>query len=716
VIKMKKLLYILFFVLITSYSWGATYYLSLGGNDSDGSSWANAYNHLADLNNAITWGDGDIVNIRPGDKFEDVTAITLDYAGQNLSGMTITIQGLEAGSGKTFVGDGYPVINDQLLVIESGLSLVLKDFKIDSQEFTNTLYINGVSQGKWRGKIYVSNVANVTIDNVDGDGSVDWVNAWSSAIYINNASGNVEVKNCDLLYWGGGSGLWAGSPTVTGTGADLDALTINVMSNGASTLSIHDNNITGSDSDCLKFEKLNPSSVLVYDNTLWNCGENSVDMKGSNNISFYRNTVGRDVSFVGAGGSSTGEGLNSGQSLIQVLSATSVLGGCDNVEIYHNLIGPTDLVGIRIVANDDFEPNNNIRIHHNYFLADDRASGPLTEHIFVKTYSENVKIYDNIFDGLQEGGTFYHSYYAVAPANPTVIYNNTFYSGTNETTAQDKIYGDQTAARVLLFGGANCGGGTWKNNIFYVNDITDKIFFTDASCTPTMSNNIFFNANAGDDTIIQYAGEDTYEENELAAWNAARGGGALFENPDMVAPATNDFTLDAASPAIDAAVDLGGVDYDLGWSPATSLPPVAVTTLNRDTYGWDIGAYVYLPAAAPPTISGVLVDANGTKVTITFSAEVTQGSGFDGTEFNLDISGGATDITMTYVSGDTGAAHIYTAGQTILASDVVNLDCDTDADALENGAGADLEDINDVSVSNSSAVGASSAGVTITGN
>jgi hypothetical protein len=61
------------------------------------------------------------------------------------------------------------------------------------------------------------------------------------------------------------------------------------------------------------------------------------------------------------------------------------------------------------------------------------------------------------------------------------------------------------------------------------------------------------------------------------------------------------FWLTSGSPGIHAGLNLGS-PYDIGLMPGSTWPN-SVVTGDQNAYGsgWEIGAFIYVPAVAPPS-------------------------------------------------------------------------------------------------------------------
>jgi hypothetical protein len=170
--------------------------------------------------------------------------------------------------------------------------------------------------------------------------------------------------------------------------------------------------------------------------------------------------------------------------------------------------------------------------------------------------------------------------------------------------------------------------------------------------------------------VFTETGVDTYN---FAEWKSSKS--YDLNSPDMADPlftnaASDNFTLQATSPAIDAGVDLGAT-YDDALDPASSWPS-SVTTLDQDLHGkadatqntpadeatdisvnptltstafavngdWDIGAYVF--SSATHTASEWEIDADGGD----FSSPAGYDSGEDAVNLeSVDTSAGLSKGT-----------------------------------------------------------------------
>jgi len=197
---------------------------------------------------------------------------------------------------------------------------------------------------------------------------------------------------------------------------------------------------------------------------------------------------------------------------------------------------------------DDF--SNNSSVEHSYSHDNARAGLALAHEGSNNTASYNV-IASNGRYGLVVNGNS-------AGSNNIQVLNNTIYGNNG--------YGIQAWQPI--------NGLTIKNNIL-VNNVGYGIGFSSVGITNyTVATNLIFGNTLGATAYVSGAT------------------GTIAANPAFTAPATDDFSLQATSPAINTGLNLGST-YNLGLK-AGSIWPSAVTTLDQNSSGaWDIGAFVY---------------------------------------------------------------------------------------------------------------------------
>jgi hypothetical protein len=147
----------------------------------------------------------------------------------------------------------------------------------------------------------------------------------------------------------------------------------------------------------------------------------------------------------------------------------------------------------------------------------------------------------------------------------------------------------------LVGGSVNSGTGTLtaKNNILLNNNTSANHseigWWQPTFITFVTDYNIIYHSIAG--LTFFYDGSS----NTFTQWKSNTGQDAhsLTSDPKVTNAAAGDFTLQNASPAINAGANLGST-YQMGLDPRSSF---SWSTLNQNSYGsgWEIGAFVYLP-------------------------------------------------------------------------------------------------------------------------
>ena len=102
--------------------------------------------------------------------------------------------------------------------------------------------------------------------------------------------------------------------------------------------------------------------------------------------------------------------------------------------------------------------------------------------------------------------------------------------------------------------------------------------------------------------------------------------------------------------------------------------------------------------AVIPNLVSATIDKTGDTITLVYDVAVTQGSGYNDTDLDVDCT--TPNIAVTYSSGNTSDTHVYTLGSTVPYGQSCNLDFNGDSDSLESSTGGDLASITDGSVFN----------------
>jgi len=289
----------------------------------------------------------------------------------------------------------------------------------------------------------------------------------------------------------------------------------------------------------------------VYNNTIRDWAHNAVRLNGISSRVNQNNEIYENL--IDAPGA--GSGMGDPKALAFGSSAAST---CINNKFYRNFV--TDMKTKINLSGSYNEVFNNV---FGQMISPPYDHSGYSYHLsltFLSTESHHNKIYDNVFYGSPESGIYVSAQAAIANNEVT---NNIFMN-----CGEDSYDGDDNYAVEIA---AGAGGNIYRNNLFYKSGVTDFVRYRGADLTVTE-----FNAENGNNG-------DTVSGNIT--------GDPLFTNP-----ASEDFTLQGSSPAINVGIDLGD-DYTDALNPSSSWPD-NVATLDQDDYGagWEIGAYVFAEA------------------------------------------------------------------------------------------------------------------------
>jgi len=456
---------------------------------------------------------------------------------------------------------------------------------------------------------------DITIDDVVMDGSVQLDGDPQACLRFVQTTGALEIKNCNIHDIGDAS-----NPSETG---DTNGIELGDQDTGnfPSSLSIHNNTIYNVQGDCIATNGLNftggASKGLIYDNTLYNAGENSLDIKESTYIDVYDNLIYKNG--FGSGGTSgsgplvTIHGDNEGNIVRS-----------DNIRIYKNYLngnydGTSNFTGIGI---DDGNVDR-VEIYLNRF----EQCGP-----FIGADYGDLFIHNNLFiiDGALagEGGTNYSVVKAGSSTDPIEFYNNTVYDDQSQLN-----YGFYMASNHTL---------TAYNNVIELTKADSYPMYV-SSYSPTLDYNTYYN---GNDTERIYYNSTAYKEGDNFSTYAGLEGhtNEKSRDPDLAA----DLSLNSTSNEIDTAKTLDQA-YENAFNRATTWSPISVVTNKQGDLGaaWDRGCSPYdLAAYDVSPVDGA------TGVSITASATWNYVAYVDDVDVYLDKGTCAVVAKTTLVSDD----------------------------------------------------------------
>jgi len=558
--KFKRLALFIVFICVISMLlitpvFSATYYIKNGGdNGKDGLSDGNAWATIGKVN-STSFSNADIIQLKRGSTFTDAT-LTLDSTSVGVSG--ITIQDYGTGNKPRIDGNSVRPISINHALVD----LTIKNIDISGSDTTGN-------------RCGINKVKGLTIDGVDYNGhtgSSSYVR--STAMAVSYVDGDIEIKNC--IIQNAMKDTFANSLSAWGSN-DAHGIVMyyagdeNVKVSGI--VSIHDNVIHDVYADCLQLAGLH-TTTNVYDNELYNFGENAIDMKHSRYIDFYRNTVYQNdygaargsgyygPTAVGSGGSKNWSATYAAQ---------------DNI-VRENYIHTSKYTAIQT-------PGKNATIKNNYI-----KNCAMGVHIAVT----GAKVYNNIFE-LTTGkptvepyasrwiGTMLSGIRVNQSAKTSgLISNNTFYITSSDISYGIGYHSDTDVSNIEI-----------KNNIIYMTRNSSSVYplyvQNVSGDYPTVSHNNFYGVHSN----RVYWKSTVYDNTESSGYKSASGSPfIIFTDPGLSNPRGSDLSISSASSAVvDAGVDISTTVFGLHYN---ALWPTSVLAVKRSDYGnSDIGAYEY---------------------------------------------------------------------------------------------------------------------------
>ena len=601
---MKKLIYILCFVLVAINTWGATYYVStIGSNTSPYDTWAKAMTDQTTLN-GIDMDTGSVVNFRAGDTFPGSNG-SVTLAGITGAGKTITLQGLTtgdatptAGQEPIFDADSSSNLNDNIHITNTAITTL----NIYNVQFA------GQNIGYYNAYMYLEDMTNVNIENCNANG-------YGGETYTNNTQ----------TYW-----LWLEDFKATGTANISES---HVQNLGPSTIpadgysdsyaiyigdslpsgviNIFNTEIHDINADALQ-TRSSDATLTIYNNQWYNCGEQPIDLKHSKNVTIRNNRFYRDADFTGPGG--VPGGTVGTLITVQIVNENDYDNdwNSDDILIEKNYIGNNQSGdGVSLVGSlyvnaqctasntphkccdgestgtcDDGFNMTNVVIQENWFEENDNGT------YFQGVDTQGVLVLNNVFLNHSSPAIYEN----LNPTSGQLFYGNTIVN----TTIPDDIDADEGVIYLPY------SKSTFRNNVIVSNG-TDYLLYASGSGSPTVNNNLWHNTTSGTQNIIYFSGT-IYDESELTTGDNWQGShaGSMFELADFNNLSSHEFwPITSESNLIGAGVDLG-VNYDdlIEHSGTTFItdPPVVSTMLQPTV--WTIGAYGYEGIDAPPVDHG----------------------------------------------------------------------------------------------------------------
>jgi hypothetical protein len=615
---MRRTILTIIFLLLTTLSYAATYYVKNGGNDnasglSDGNAWAT----IAKVN-ASAFSPGDTICFKKGSVWREI--LRCWYAGS--AGNPITYTNYGTGT--------LPILRGSDLV-------AVGSWTADGDNWYWQPPTNGVGGTRiepmqvWENETRLTWKKWTTGNPIDGNGQWAW-DATNSRVYIRPTDGTLndevievgqrstgievsddfqeraKLNNHDIIIDGiqvekvagcgdelenpykGGTNYWRHCRSIAvGNGYSIIVRNCIVKQFGGGNECSWDAEEDVNWAPGIECYSLSEGIIFnnntVYDGTTVGIDMESYKVGGTEPYQCYNNSV-YDINGIGLMFSSSGGYIHDNyiRNVSKIATDPSFIFGIDvegirtPLYIYNNMIEDTTM-GIRFYASKDYP----------------------------------TKIYNNIFTGFSLYGI------AIAGASEDIeIYHNTI------------IDLDGYEQSAVFITGA-CDSITLKNNIVYGYD--NYLFYNVNTNTNIISDyNLFYRPSAG--SAFRW-NNITYTLAQFATYQAASSQDAhsISTNPLLVS--ASDFHLQAGSPCKDAGATLAGVtdDYEGNARPQGA--------------GYDIGAYEYASTTpdttAPAAVSNLTVStgANQGEVNLSWSAPGDDGSAGTATTYIIKYSSSA---------------------------------------------------------------------------
>ena len=642
---------ILLLLFIAVPCWATDYHVTAAGAGAhDGSSYSGtdnswSYNEfITACNLGTTIDDGDTAYLH-GDFVLSVDPSPTAFTCHGSFESVITIDGDQNNDGldvATFSDDGSTTF---FMYFNSAEYITVTDIKFETSDYV----VDNI-------KINVSN--NLVFDDVD-------INANTVTGYnITGASSYITIKNSDMIQNSSNEGILGQA----------------VLIKGGSYMYIYNNTMRAWGHDHIEIlgsQSTNISFIYIHDNYFDSdprgygrafgfSGSYLTSSATVTDIYFYNNYINRQRAPSGFDGTSRvniynnifNETLNccedrcdgeAGDQAVDCSNVYNIDSGCTMNSWYcdgaaSRCVGENDPwdrctgVGTKDGGNDDPYKSGwalNITNHHA-----DTTYGYIYNNVIANTSEAGLMVRSTTDDNDSSTNAISYMY----------IRNNIFY---NNAAAP---FGYNAGSPSNPVGSVN----TWTDRTFHYSQnggTIDNFYFENNIIYPVdndPADDIYWNGTYYD------RADDTFEFDSSPPTGVEGVSGNVTDNPDFTDVDNDQWYLQAGSPAISAGQDLDSgstfPNYNYGWDPSTSLPPVTVDTLDQDIYTpWDIGAYVYTPPFYYVTYAGA------------GSHDGSSGNEWSYAEFIT-----ACNTPDTINGGDT----VYLSGNFSIASAPTGLTCD----------------------------------------
>jgi hypothetical protein len=324
----------------------------------------------------------------------------------------------------------------------------------------------------------------------------------------------------------------------------------------------------------------------------------------------------------------------------------------------------------QLQANHGFSAYYSNNIHYHNVEAAFTNIDPATGNPNALTGEGIGIVFDDFTNNSSVEGSYSHDNAGAGMAVAHQGSNNTAsYNVVSRNKGQGIVVNGSTAGsnNVQIFGNTIDGNGgygiqVWqpvntisiKNNIVSNNTGYGIGFSSTGISSSVVANNVLFSNTLGTTAYVTGAT------------------GTITSDPKFTNAASNDYSLQSGSPAIDAGANLGAV-YQMGLAPGSTWPN-SVSTLNQNSYGagWDMGAFVSTATSQPNQPTATL-SANPTTITSgqssTLAWSSTNATSCTGTNFTASATAGTVTVsptvTTTYGVTCTGTGGSANASATV---------------------------------------------------
>lgn len=462
------------------------YYVKSNGDDSQsGLSDDMAWCTIGRVN-SHQFEPGDMVLLKRNSVFSDASFKNPDVDNFKIA---------DYGSGEKPRIDGNSVAPVQIKPITPISNLTIKSIDISGQNWSSNKGSN----------ILISNVRNVLIEDVIGDGYKGSLSpTGKTAITLEECDGQIIVRNCNLSNWGPENLLEATR--------DYMGIVIYQQLEGEYLIENCVIQHIGADGIHL-FDSEAPGRVV--NNTVVNCGEEGIDVKGSDNVQIFDNRFFRTSEFTGQGGS----GVNF-PAHVKIHNGRA-RPTSSNIQVSGNSFRNGDAVGL-LTAN-----SSDIVISSNLFFN-------LPTFIKIGNYANNTIIQDNVFhspvsrilapNSLETGCIFESNI-----GTGTKIINNTFFN-------------EQGSCSTMITLGCSYETAILKNVIYNVpfsSFVPLALFIRASAQGPIVLNNCMYTAS---DNPFEYEGDFSEDKiKEVIKTNC-------FKKPQFIDASNGNLNLSTKTP------------------------------------------------------------------------------------------------------------------------------------------------------------------------